>query len=229
MLAWLRRIADIKGRGSRAEFWLYNLLKPVVGVFLTVVMSVSPAGQVPLLLAAGKAALWLVLAAGDFTVSARRMHDIDRSGWWSLLVVPAYVGTVPGLLGFVPGGLGAPDGWDMLATQIADPGLQAMMGPMWIVEGACGLAYLIMVSLKGTAGPNRFGLQPRGGKAAQGPAEATDAPIADLDAIDIDIAAAQPAAPAHVYAAPPVHIPAPTMRPPVRQAPARPVFGRRGV
>ena len=36
----------------------------------------------------------LITAVPSLAVSIRRLHDIDRSGWWSLLIVIPFLGTI---------------------------------------------------------------------------------------------------------------------------------------
>lgn len=40
---------------------------------------------------------WLYLFVVDLSVSVRRLHDINRSGWWTLLYLTV-IGTIPLLI-----------------------------------------------------------------------------------------------------------------------------------
>jgi uncharacterized membrane protein YhaH (DUF805 family) len=64
---------------SRAEFWWWFLFTVLVSVILTVVDSVAMPN--PLL-----ALVWqLAVLIPTIAIGVRRLHDINRSGWWYLL------------------------------------------------------------------------------------------------------------------------------------------------
>ena len=71
----LRKYADFAGRGPRPEFWWFYLFQVLAYVVVAMVSS-TLASVVALAL------LLPSLAAG-----ARRLHDIDRTGWWQLLLL----------------------------------------------------------------------------------------------------------------------------------------------
>lgn len=73
----LKKYLDFKGRASRSEFWwfyLFNVLVNIVAIVLMAVTGIEAFG------AASYAFFLPSLAVG-----ARRLHDINRSGWWQLL------------------------------------------------------------------------------------------------------------------------------------------------
>mgnify|MGYP000190925275 CR=1 FL=1 len=59
--------ANFQGRASRSEYWWFYLFVFVIGL-------------IPIL---GLATLILIIP--QLAVTARRLHDINRSGWWVLL------------------------------------------------------------------------------------------------------------------------------------------------
>ena len=68
-----RKYATFNGRASKSEFWwwtLFVVLISIVGQML---------GDIP----AAIIALGTLLPY--LAVSSRRLHDIDRSGWWQLI------------------------------------------------------------------------------------------------------------------------------------------------
>ncbi len=71
--AVFRKYAEFNGRASRPEFWWWVLF-----VFL-----ISAAAQLLGDVAAGLVALSVLVP--NLAVTARRLHDIDRSGWWQLI------------------------------------------------------------------------------------------------------------------------------------------------
>jgi uncharacterized membrane protein YhaH (DUF805 family) len=76
------KYATFSGRASRSEYWFFSL-------FITIVISVgaiidyAAGSHIPSLL------IWLVILLPSFAVQVRRLHDIDRTGWWVLGLVPA--------------------------------------------------------------------------------------------------------------------------------------------
>jgi uncharacterized membrane protein YhaH (DUF805 family) len=88
-----------------------------------------------------------------FAIGVKRLHDRDRSGWWILLFYVA-----PSVLG---GAGNTTDG--ALASGIL--GLAALVFSLW---GLVELGFL-----RGTVGPNRFGLDPLQPQVAAGPAAAS--------------------------------------------------------
>jgi uncharacterized membrane protein YhaH (DUF805 family) len=74
VVSGLRNFANFKGRASRPEYWwwfVFNIL--VVGSF-TLIFGEN----------AGDGAS-LVLLLPSLAVGVRRLHDVNRKGWWTLL------------------------------------------------------------------------------------------------------------------------------------------------
>lgn len=83
-----RALLSPNGRASRREFWLYFGLV-VVGLELLLKALLEIAGWKPELADATVSllVLWPALA-----VPARRWHDRNKSGWWSLIVLVPVLG-----------------------------------------------------------------------------------------------------------------------------------------
>ena len=87
----LRKYADFKGRASRSEFWWFQLFLIILEVGLTTLdhlileftwdNSITP-------LATG---LDIVTVIPLAAVTARRLHDIGRSGWWQAPIFVSYL------------------------------------------------------------------------------------------------------------------------------------------
>jgi len=69
------KYADGTGRATRSEFWYFYLFYVVVWVTVTAI-------DIPLLTMG-----LLVLIIPNIAVSVRRMHDIDKSGWFVLIPI----------------------------------------------------------------------------------------------------------------------------------------------
>jgi uncharacterized membrane protein YhaH (DUF805 family) len=73
---------NFEGRAARSEYWYWVLFNLIVSVITTVIdMFVFPgSGLTPI-----NTIAMLALLLPSLTVGARRLHDIDRTGWWLLL------------------------------------------------------------------------------------------------------------------------------------------------
>jgi uncharacterized membrane protein YhaH (DUF805 family) len=80
-----RNYVGFKGRAARSEYWYWTLfvyvLLIVAWLIDMTVFGFNTTGVNPMAVLASLATLLPTLA-----VSARRLHDIDRSGWWALLI-----------------------------------------------------------------------------------------------------------------------------------------------
>ena len=76
----LRKYVDFSGRARRSEFWWYRL-----GVVLILaVAAIATRGS------ALTDLITLAFMLPDLAVFARRLHDINRSGWWILLAFTGF-------------------------------------------------------------------------------------------------------------------------------------------
>ena len=91
----LWKYATFSGRARRMEYWLFVLFYVVAGMVATVVevtLGLTLNGENALGLVS---TIWcLALFLPSLTVSVRRLHDTDRSGWWVLLMLVPVVGTI---------------------------------------------------------------------------------------------------------------------------------------
>lgn len=78
------KYATFSGRASRSEFWFFCLfcfLGGIVGMIIDTMMLGYPAEETgPINLIFN-----VVVFLPGLAVGARRLHDIDRSGWWQLI------------------------------------------------------------------------------------------------------------------------------------------------
>jgi len=144
----LKRYAQFSGRAPRAEYWWFYLATTVVGVVADMIDRVAGSEFVAgLVLNLGLIVPWIA-------VTVRRLHDIDRTGWWLLApVIPA---------AFVA----------FQATQAALAGTfdsfeQASSMTLWLLIPILGflvacIALFVFAVLPGTPGSNRYGHDPYG-------------------------------------------------------------------
>jgi uncharacterized membrane protein YhaH (DUF805 family) len=79
---------DFNGRARRAEFWWYILVYIIIAVILGIIQSVLHLGSILTGL------LSLALLLPNLGVAVRRLHDINRSGWWILIALVPIVGAI---------------------------------------------------------------------------------------------------------------------------------------
>ncbi len=124
MLLPYRRYADFQGRSRRSEYWMFRLFAVGALALAAVLMSVLSPGfsddsDITLVgaLVAGILGIGIIASMiPAIALSVRRLHDIDRTGWWLLIAIIPYLGS---------------------------------------------FALFILSLLDGTAGPNRFGEDPK--------------------------------------------------------------------
>ncbi|MCL0032147.1 DUF805 domain-containing protein, partial [Dehalococcoidia bacterium] len=124
---------NFNGRSRRSEFWWFSLLGFLIG-FLGIIPII---GSLISLIGS------LVLLIPSLAVGARRLHDIDKTGWWQALLYSIMViGTIMSIIFLVVGLL--------------------LVGVMLLIV-TIGLIILFIYwfTKPGDKGPNRFGEDPR--------------------------------------------------------------------
>jgi len=84
---------QFSGRSQRAEFWWFQLFMTLVSLALTVfdyvIFGFDLDNPEPF------SSIWLLVTLiPALSIGWRRMHDIGKSGWWSLLVLAPVLWTV---------------------------------------------------------------------------------------------------------------------------------------
>jgi uncharacterized membrane protein YhaH (DUF805 family) len=82
------------GRASRPAYWWWFLFSILVGIAANIIDAIIGSSGV----ISGLAALALLLPG--LSVSVRRFHDINRSGWWILIFIVPIVGFILWLVWF---------------------------------------------------------------------------------------------------------------------------------
>ena len=82
----LQHYADFNGRARRSEFWYFQLFNVLVFIAIyLIIMAIKRVIGIDLgFLWAGYS---ITLLIPNFAVTARRLHDTNRSGWWQLLTI----------------------------------------------------------------------------------------------------------------------------------------------
>jgi uncharacterized membrane protein YhaH (DUF805 family) len=85
------KYATFSGRARRAEYWYFTLFICVVSVVLQILAGGDPPSLI-VVSVLGLFAIATLLPA--LAVTARRLHDTDRKGWWMLLSCIPVVGLI---------------------------------------------------------------------------------------------------------------------------------------
>ena len=78
------KYSDFSGRALRSEFWWFVLFSLLGGIVTTIIdvmilgYSIESYGPVNIIFS-------VVLILPGIAVTARRLHDINKSGWWQLI------------------------------------------------------------------------------------------------------------------------------------------------
>ena len=89
----MRRWQDFSGRSSRREFWMFTLVIVIASFVLGFVDAFLFGGFEPLSegetfvmpVVSFSNAFSLITFIPSISVSVRRLHDINRTGWWLLI------------------------------------------------------------------------------------------------------------------------------------------------
>jgi len=80
--------AKFDGRSGRAEFWWFFLANLIVGVVLSLLGQASTFFYIIYVI------YGLALIIPSIAVGIRRLHDINRTGWWILIALVPLVGLI---------------------------------------------------------------------------------------------------------------------------------------
>ncbi|MGQ4582322.1 DUF805 domain-containing protein [Lysobacter sp. F60174L2] len=89
----LKNYVGFEGRARRKEYWMFTLFNVIVSFVLGIIdglgglMTESGIGMLGLLYT-------LAVLLPSIAVGVRRLHDIDKSGWWLLLVFIPLIGAI---------------------------------------------------------------------------------------------------------------------------------------
>ena len=79
--------ANFKGRATRAEFWWFFLFTTALSFVTQFIDTFSSIGILNLISS-------LIVLLPSVSVGVRRLHDIDKSGWWMLLWFAIIIGWI---------------------------------------------------------------------------------------------------------------------------------------
>jgi len=111
----LTKYATFDGRAPRSEYWwwvvFYILVMMVAGI-IDGAVAAPMLGDEAFDSDSGRpvaTVIWLALLLPGLGVGARRLHDIDRSGWWLLLWLIPLIGFIVLIYWFIQRGTSGPN------------------------------------------------------------------------------------------------------------------------
>ena len=155
----LRKYADFGGRATRAEFWWWALPAVIAGLVLGTVDSFIN------VLAGGYAyspfstIFSLAILLPNLAVTARRLHDIGKTGWWQLVWLLLGVGAWLIFLVIVIFSLAhylIGEGWN-----VGEEEFRATLTFALLVTLAVVIWGIVWMTRQGEASPSRYGPDPR--------------------------------------------------------------------
>ncbi|MBP7001743.1 DUF805 domain-containing protein [Amaricoccus sp.] len=84
--------ATFAGRASRSEFWYFTLFTWLISIISSIID--ASIGSSPESIGVVGLMISLVIFLPGLAVSARRLHDIDRTGWWLLMMILPIIGWI---------------------------------------------------------------------------------------------------------------------------------------
>lgn len=84
----LENYGNFEGRARRKEYWMFALINAITILVLGLLGQASKVIEVILFI------YDLALIIPNLAVTARRLHDTGRSGWWQLISMIPLVGSI---------------------------------------------------------------------------------------------------------------------------------------
>ncbi|HEX2174400.1 MAG TPA: DUF805 domain-containing protein [Nocardioidaceae bacterium] len=151
----LSQYATFSGRARRAEYWWFYLFTILVGLAASGVdAGLNTAFNNEIGVVGTVTSLGLLLPT--LAVTARRLHDTGRTGWWMLLPVGPLLATI--VVGFVAAfaTVFGPDADDTAATALV-----VLLVLCLLTTLATLITLLVFLCLDSNPGPNRYGPSPK--------------------------------------------------------------------
>lgn len=211
-----RKYVVFSGRASRSEFWWVALCNAIIiaifGIATGIIYKTTNVDLGFIITLYQLAALIPTLS-----LSVRRLHDIDKPGWWMAIIYGSFaVAAILGILGgasFLIGGLGSLSGGGSgYGVAAAGGGILLIIGGL--LDLAMGILYIVLMATPSKPEGARFDKIPAGAAPYGAPMTGTAAPYgAAPTAGNPYDAAPAPGAPAPFGVPVPPRTPAPDAAP----------------
>ena len=91
------KYAKFEGRAQRSEYWWFYLFTWLLSLGAVIMDSMSGTGELFYWIAA------IVTFTPAIAAGARRLHDVDKSGWWMLIAI-TIIGLIPLIIWYLAPG-----------------------------------------------------------------------------------------------------------------------------
>ena len=78
----LKKYATFSGRASRSEFWYFQLFIIIISLIYPFLLFTVPNELIATLGGLIFMIAYIAIIIPTYAVACRRLHDINRSGWW---------------------------------------------------------------------------------------------------------------------------------------------------
>ena len=138
-----KKYATFKGRASRSEYWWYMLFASLISLLGAVIASTLYGDPSELTLFD---IVWLLIFLPGLAVGIRRLHDVNKSGWWLIFPLASLILT-PVISLFEEHGL-------------MDSAIGISISLLFLFGFLIGLYVLYLAIKKSDSGENQYGKNP---------------------------------------------------------------------
>ncbi|MDR1123052.1 MAG: DUF805 domain-containing protein [Elusimicrobiota bacterium] len=91
-----KKAFDFKGRSTRTQYWMFCLFYSIIALLLN--LPAAFAGEKPgivvVIIGFVYIIYWLLTIIPCTSIAVRRMHDVNKSGWWILINLIPLIGFI---------------------------------------------------------------------------------------------------------------------------------------
>lgn len=146
--------ANFSGRARRREYWLFYLFTIIINLAIQVIslfaskISYASGLSIPSIAVSVISLLWSIyIFTPSIALVVRRLHDINRSGWWYFLFIALAIFVIAGSVSHVYFGM-------------SDKYLPVIV-IAFILLVLSAIAMFVALILPGTKGENEYGSDPK--------------------------------------------------------------------